>query len=476
MNHCQLLCYALLKVFLSDVLNKNAKEEEKLLSSYYIKTAMFWSIQTDPWYEWSKENFFECFWKCYKLLLSWVYTGYCPNFFIPQNNLFVCKILGADQERLFTEMYNLYCSGKECLSEITILQEALQSGADPHLTKALMNQVHITDRLIREAIDDINSLQCQDIMHAWKAFYLYMYTIFTIDYSNIEQILITMHVFNVFHDIALSRQGICHCKTKCKNNKQIYKKHKKVGIKLLNLTSKYGPVSDPLYLALFWYIDGNYSHLLYILEKTSRRLCEDHVFFWDDDDVEQYYTSKMKGKRMSVKIKEDMAFWIYIYSNSSFSELNIEISLLRKPENPACLAISPFVFTEFLMFLCHPRLKSPNADRYIQTLHSFLEKDDDRYVGNERGIPWHILGICHHLSGNLAQAFSAYEESLNDTNISNINVAVGERIARIADDLFHMGALPLDPLQFKVFRVNLLLKYSWIILLKIISRTPTSIS
>lgn len=98
----------------------------------------------------------------------------------------MCKILGADQERLFIEMYNLYCSGKECFSEITILQEALQSGADPHLTKALMNQVHFTDRLIREAIDDINSLQCQDIMHAWKAFYLY--NIFPIDYSNIELI------------------------------------------------------------------------------------------------------------------------------------------------------------------------------------------------------------------------------------------------------------------------------------------------
>lgn len=75
MNHCQLLCYALLKVLLREILNKNAKEEEKLLSSCYIKTAMFWSVQTDPWYEWSKENFFECFWKCYKLLLSWVFTG-----------------------------------------------------------------------------------------------------------------------------------------------------------------------------------------------------------------------------------------------------------------------------------------------------------------------------------------------------------------------------------------------------------------
>lgn len=457
MNHCQFLCYALLKMFLNDVLNKKAKEEEKLLCSYYIKTAMFWCIQTDPGYEWSKENFFESFWKCYKLLLSWVYAGYCPNFFIPQNNMFVCKILGADQERLFTTMYNLYCSGKQCFSTITRLQTALEYGAKSQLTKIIINQVHITDRLISDAIDDINSLQCQDIIYARKA--LNLYKISPIDTSNIEQILITMHVFNIFHDISLSRQSSCHFKTKCKNNKQIYKNHKKVGISLLTLTSKYGPASDPLYLALFWYIDGNYSHSIYILEKIRRRLHQDHVFFWDDDYVEQSYTRKMQGKPMSVKIKEGMAFWIYIYSNSSFSELNIEISLLRKPENPACLAISPFVFTEFLMFLCHHRLKSPNADHYIQTLHSFLKRDDDRYVGERRGraIAWDILGICYHLSGNLEQALSAYEESLKQTNKNNITVAVWKRIDRIAYDVFPMGA----------FRTRLL---------KIISRTPTSIS
>lgn len=437
MNHCQFLCYALLKSFIKKVVNKNAKEEEeKLLCSYYIKTAMFWCIQTDPGYKWSKENFFECFWKCYKLLLSWVYAGYCPNFFIPQNNLFVCKIVGADQERLFTEMYKLYCSGKQCFSTITRLQTALKYGARPKLTELIFNQVHFTDRLIAEAVDDINILQCQDITYAFKA--LPLYKVLPIDTSNFEQILITMHVFNIFHDIALSKQSWCHCKTKCKNNRQLYKKHKKVGIKLLRLTSKYGPTSDSLYLALFWYIDGNYSHSLNILKKISRRLYQDHVFFCDNDYVEQSYTRKMQGQPMSVRIKQGMAFWIYIYSNSAFSELNIEISLLRKQGIPACLTISPFVFTEFLTFLCHYKLESPNADRSIQRLHSFLKRDDDRYVGLARDIAWDILGICHQLSGNLRQALSAFDESLRQTNISTINAAVLKRIAQTVKELHRM--------------------------------------
>lgn len=55
----------------------DAKTEDQKISSYFLKTAMFWCIQTNHNYNWSCENFFQCF--CYKVLLQWVYTGYCPN-------------------------------------------------------------------------------------------------------------------------------------------------------------------------------------------------------------------------------------------------------------------------------------------------------------------------------------------------------------------------------------------------------------
>uniref|UniRef100_A0A8W8MST4 Uncharacterized protein n=1 Tax=Magallana gigas TaxID=29159 RepID=A0A8W8MST4_MAGGI len=69
---------------------------------------------------------------------------------------------------------------------------------------------------------------------------------------------------------------------------------------------------------------------------------------------------------------------------------------------------SPGTFWEFVIS-CHHRLKSPNADCSIQTLHSFLKRDDYRYVGSARDIAGDILGICHQLSGNLKHALSAYE-------------------------------------------------------------------
>lgn len=87
------------------------------------------------------------------------------------------------------------------------------------------------------------------------------------------------------------------------------------------------------------------------------------------------------------------------------------------------------------MFLCHHRLKSPNAIRSIHQLQSFLKRDDDRYVGLGRDIAWDILGICHQQSGNLVQALSAYEESLKQTNKSSITIAVEKRIKQTVDDM-----------------------------------------
>ncbi|XP_062615067.1 uncharacterized protein LOC134276801 isoform X2 [Saccostrea cucullata] len=43
MNHTQFVCYGLLKIFLTEVINKNV--EEPLLCSYFMKTTMFWLIQ-----------------------------------------------------------------------------------------------------------------------------------------------------------------------------------------------------------------------------------------------------------------------------------------------------------------------------------------------------------------------------------------------------------------------------------------------
>lgn len=115
---------------------------------------------------------------------------------------------------------------------------------------------------------------------------------------------------------------------------------------------------------------------------------------------------------MPVKIKTAMASDIYIRYHTIFLELDIEIYLLRKSNHRKCLFISPFVFLEFLVFLCHHRLKDPHSDQSLKRLHHLVLTDIGRYITRyTRDYSWDIVGISHHLSGNLEQARDAYNTS-----------------------------------------------------------------
>lgn len=67
--HTQLLTYGLLKTILKEVINAGLKDENKLLSSYHIKTVVFWAIQQNPLQNWCPQSMLDGFLICYKFLL-----------------------------------------------------------------------------------------------------------------------------------------------------------------------------------------------------------------------------------------------------------------------------------------------------------------------------------------------------------------------------------------------------------------------
>ena len=114
MNHCQFVCYGLLKVFLKEIIDIEPNNPS-CLCSYFMKTILFWVLQCDRNLHWVPSNVLSCFWTCFKVLLSWVYKGECPNFFITQNNMFRVKVVGHTQVSLFEQLYALYTKGIPCL-------------------------------------------------------------------------------------------------------------------------------------------------------------------------------------------------------------------------------------------------------------------------------------------------------------------------------------------------------------------------
>ncbi|CAG2217052.1 unnamed protein product [Mytilus edulis] len=81
-NYVQLLCLTVLKYFKKDVL------KETFLCSYFIKTTLFWLCEELNENMWNPENFVQCIHELQRRLLYWVRYGYCPHYFIAENNLF----------------------------------------------------------------------------------------------------------------------------------------------------------------------------------------------------------------------------------------------------------------------------------------------------------------------------------------------------------------------------------------------------
>lgn len=113
-SHTQLLCYSLMKILVKDVIEK-IEGCKKLLSSYYLKTIMFWiSEETNPSI-WRPENLIKCFMICLRRLIYFVQNSCCPHFFIPENNMFHNKIEGENRDVLLSALNGLFSYGWQCI-------------------------------------------------------------------------------------------------------------------------------------------------------------------------------------------------------------------------------------------------------------------------------------------------------------------------------------------------------------------------
>ncbi|KAK3599472.1 hypothetical protein CHS0354_006594 [Potamilus streckersoni] len=116
-NSTQYKCYILLKI-----INKNFIKPivgNDVLSSYHCKTCIFYLIESTPTALWQTENLLLCLELCLRLLYSWTEAETCPNYFIPDENMFQCKVYGHVQGRLLCVLRNLLSQQGRYLARIS---------------------------------------------------------------------------------------------------------------------------------------------------------------------------------------------------------------------------------------------------------------------------------------------------------------------------------------------------------------------
>ncbi|XP_062579068.1 uncharacterized protein LOC134240989 [Saccostrea cucullata] len=443
MNHCQFLTYGLLKLFLNESINNGLSDEDKLLCSYHMKTAVFWIIQRNTIPHWHPQYLLECFWVCFKLILKWVYEGVCPNFFIPENNMFLSKIHGEAQKNLFIRLYKLYEKGIVSLlripsirsSVISVLKNPRQSVAtNKHmlLSRVLfeinllheLNSNKITTSDLKQCIRFLNDVEKLIILPLTQFQVLMLHRFIA---SILQSTVFLLHnVFTGFAQFKVYTSSVV--------NKQVYMYMAKTSNYMLKLAAKFGCISDTLHIVMFYYKTLRYKEALSVLKMTKAKLAQPYVVYvcYSNTKAAWYmFHQSLGGQSWSTKMRHAVA-WDLILDNEIcyINELVPEQMSGLQSENRVLL-IPLYVVLHMLEVLCYRHVDPVRAQTALDNLQDLVHHDQREYIMKpKRDISWEILGICQQVTGNHQAALYSYQQSLRHKS-HNIQTATLMRIQEI---------------------------------------------
>ncbi|XP_062599482.1 uncharacterized protein LOC134261003 [Saccostrea cucullata] len=427
MNHCQFLCYGLFKIFLKEVIN--FQNHTPVLCSYFTKTVVFWVIQSNRSLTWSANNLLPCFWECFKLLIHWVHTGECPNFFIPQNNMFRLKVTGFVQTSLYCQLYDLYKKGISCL----LLSETLRS----YLSKAIL---------------DTTMKVCSQSRTSGIPFSILMLKLFneiripasSPEFSTIELFAIYIkQIENVLKQrLSLCKAVVLQCITSdvLKNsaflmhskiyphkyrNKDYYKANKVPA--LLKQSCALGYVSNIMYLAIHFYGTKRYEHSLSCLQVAQRRMSMPYIMYFCPVN-EDIFTHCIAEMSLSNIIKKVLVSDIALNNKYTYIDELVTEQRISESNGRLTLYIPPMVMLHLLFILNHHRLGDTlKAHYFLRNLQILLHSDDSTYKYLPptpfRDISWQILGICQQICGDYLGSLHSYHYSLQQEPTQRIQEA-----------------------------------------------------
>ena len=411
MNHVQFSCYGLLKVFLKEALDENTNIKG-LLCSYFLKTAVFWEI-VDNELRWEPSNFLCCFWKCFQRLLQWINSEYCPNFFIPENNMFAGKIQGANRSRLLSHLVSLHKEGYFCLLRCRSIQNELSLIIHPplgtrreernysekctiealliteifnmHFGLGLANDLTLNSltrriQFLNQEISEHNDELRATISQVWKTHY--------------RQII----------GMILSTAGDSTFNAPQEEN---------LRVKMIK-ESVFDATSHLVYAALYEYRSGRYNAALHQLHEAKQKLQHPLLLYPWIFCIDRYIAAGGNQKTFAQLMQEIVAWPIILPSVISLPELQEEHSAVYHHFKIDVIVLPPLVLVNFLFFLCNYRnYNVPQAISAQCELHDLLLHEPCYHIHvTSRAISWQILGICQEMNGDNQGAYQSYINAL----------------------------------------------------------------
>ena len=392
-THTQLLCYALMKILIKDVVNRD-KQCKDLICSYYIKNIIFWVSEETSLSIWRPENFIPCFMRCLRRLIYCLEYGICLHYFIPKINMFENKIEENERQMLLGHLNALWSYGWRSV----LLSEQL------YTFPVLQHHIYSNVEVKAEYIERILCFRAGsftgtvDIKSYHKA-------VRFIRQSRKLKSLGRYFMSMICHDLVQLKPAVS-----VNRNKDKYKQYRR---RLCYLTQNihHDAVSGWLMLASFYYKMKQYNTAVYIISYALSKCTPEKVYYQDNVTDWQYELIKTRTVQ-SLGITNILKHFSVRFN--TFTEQSTLIPEELELEVVNCLYfLPPVVYSHFLLFLCHFHLNNvKQCDYSLRDLH--LTISEGYFIGNyiDRSNSCNCLGVAYQLIGKRELAELAFRQSI----------------------------------------------------------------
>ncbi|XP_062578076.1 uncharacterized protein LOC134239961 [Saccostrea cucullata] len=434
-NDTQFLTYGIFKLLNQELFSKDPILK-KGICSYFLKTALFWTIEETPSEYWKPERQVFCVSLCFRRLITWMENGFCPNYFVKENNMFLGRLQEWQLAYMATRVSELYTEGWRCLLKchsLYHLKKALETArktitpysfpiSNPEEDFRILKSNPISETT-REQILDLGLFSEILSMHAKlpsvKELELELRNSATLEIT--EKYLETLDI-----DILRLRryQNLCYLAlfyfniSVMKSTPRSRYKYIRKAFSYLN-HARFADISKGnLTLATAHYCLGNFKTALEYVKQYEDILehCLGYIYISVRHGCYAVgnYEENFCGRQMSALEKASLAvsyeFEVHRMMPLVPIEIALEIFLMKNTESR--LVIPPKMYSVFLKILCQSNLCNLNeVEKLSQSLkycHQEIKGDFQKYNTDRLYLSYTMLAVTAIKLGKYEEALRYY--------------------------------------------------------------------
>ena len=415
-NHTQLQCYAVMKMIVKEYVKTNCTERHKsILCSYFIKTFLFWQIETIDRSFWQVKNLIGCLMFLFQEFHLCIRTGVLRHYFVPRFNLFRIKLTQDAQTEISHIFVKVIETGISIIGQCSALSGVCSNFFEirdrRHCAK---RATEIRKRRVLnndEIMGDFISTKMLDLIYTKRFTYESLFTALVRLHSG-GNATTSLSVFIIRRlCLLIAIRELYNCFHQCN---KLVNYHMTL---LRRNVYETDIATSKLWLATFLLQHGdNYRSLQKIngvlssIPPYALYCCARAIR--SDEDSKQLYIDRYCGRNTDIlcRAKEAWLFDMDIYINEYFfvpRAIQIELGHCNPKYG---VKISPFTYAYYLMFLCYHELgQYEDMNRALRQLVDTV--NDRERCGIARYHSYNIAGHCMLMAGFVDMARDMFLKS-----------------------------------------------------------------